>query len=49
MAYNAEIKYINQNHVKAGLCTLAETYTYSSAKFYETEEDDFGFIEHVQE
>lgn len=43
-----KIKYIHQNPVKAGLCTLAETYTYSSANFYEMGKDDFGFIEHVQ-
>ncbi len=43
-----KIKYIHQNPVKAGLCDLAETYQYSSAKFYETGKDDFDFIEHVQ-
>ncbi|OIQ95979.1 hypothetical protein GALL_219760 [mine drainage metagenome] len=43
-----KIKYIHQNPVKAGLCNLAETYKYSSAKFYETGKDDFGFTEHVQ-
>jgi hypothetical protein len=25
-----------------------KTYKYSSAKFYETGKDDFGFTEHVQ-
>ncbi len=43
-----KIAYIHQNPVKAGLCSLAELYKYSSANFYETGKDYFGFIEHVK-
>ena len=41
--------YIHCNPVKAGLCNLPEEYKYSSAKFYETGVDTFGFITHFQE
>jgi len=34
------------NPVKAGLCKHAEDYKYSSAKFYETDIDDWEFITH---
>jgi hypothetical protein len=34
------MEYIHYNPVAAGLCTSAEEYRYSSAKFYETGEDD---------
>ena len=43
-----KIKYIHQNPVKAGICKEAEAYKYSSAKYYETGKDDFGFIEHIR-
>ena len=39
---------LHQNPLKAGLCSLVELYKYSSAGFYETGKDDFGFIEHIK-
>ena len=43
-----KIHYIHQNPVKAGLCKYAEDYKYSSAWFYETGTDNFGFVAHVR-
>lgn len=45
------MEYIHNNPVAAGLCVNAEDYKYSSAKFYESEEDEpiaigFGFLTH---
>ncbi len=44
--YEQKLDYIHWNPVKAGLCKLPEDYKYSSARFYETGIDDFGFITH---
>jgi putative transposase len=41
-----KLDYIHANPVKAGLCTLPEHYKYSSARFYEANEDEWGFITH---
>ena len=38
---------INQNPLKPRLSNFPEKYKYSSAKFYETGVDGFGFIEHI--
>lgn len=38
--------YIHDNPVKAGLSKRPEEYYYSSARFYETSEDEFGFLTH---
>lgn len=46
--YEQKLDYIHWNPVKAGLCKLPEDYKYSSAKFYETGIDDFGFITHYK-
>jgi len=43
-----KVSYIHNNPVKAGICSLIELYKYSSAKFYETGIDDFGFLEHIK-
>ncbi len=43
-----KLNYIHQNPVKAGLCNNPEEYYYSSAKFYETGIDDFGFLTHFR-
>ncbi len=43
-----KLNYIHQNPVKAGLCKFPEEYYYSSAKFYETGTDDFGFLTHFR-
>jgi putative transposase len=44
-----KIEYIHYNPVKAGLCINPEDYKYSSAKFYETGVDEFGFLTHINE
>jgi putative transposase len=44
--FNQKLNYIHNNPVKAGLCSLPEDYHYSSALFYESGIDHFGFIEH---
>jgi putative transposase len=41
-----KLNYIHQNPVRAGLCSHAEEYKYSSAKFYETGIDNGGFLTH---
>jgi len=46
--YEQKLDYIHWNPVRAGLCELPEDYRYSSAKFYETGIDDFGFITHFR-
>ncbi|MES2774784.1 MAG: transposase [Bacteroidota bacterium] len=42
--FEQKFLYIHYNPVKAGLCALPEEYYYSSAKFYETGVDNFGFL-----
>ncbi|MFI5155093.1 MAG: REP-associated tyrosine transposase [Chitinophagales bacterium] len=44
-----KFEYIHFNPVKAGICELPEDYKYSSARFYLTGKDDFGFIRHYDE
>ncbi len=44
-----KMEYIHYNPVAAGLCTYAEDYKYSSAKFYESGRDEFGFLTHWME
>ncbi|MDA0194535.1 MAG: transposase [Bacteroidetes bacterium] len=46
---NQKLEYIHYNPVKAGLCNLSEDYTYSSARYYELNKDDWGFITHYEE
>lgn len=41
-----KLDYIHENPVKAGLCKHPEDYLFSSAYFYETGEDNWGFITH---
>ena len=41
-----KMEYIHNNPVVAGLCAIAEDYKYSSAKFYKSGEDGFGFLTH---
>jgi putative transposase len=47
--YQQKLEYIHWNPVKAGFCNLPEQYKYSSASFYETGVDDWGFITHYNE
>ena len=44
-----KLNYIHWNPVRAGLCTLPEEYKYSSARFYETGIDDWGFLTHYRD
>ncbi len=52
--YNREtakqkIDYMHYNPVKAGLSEKSEDYRFSSAAFYELNQDDWGFITHYAE
>jgi len=40
------MNYIHHNPVEAELCSCPEKFKYSSAKFYETGIDKFGFLAH---
>ena len=44
-----KLEYIHWNPVKAGLCKLPEEYKYSSALFYETGIDNWGFLTHYKD
>ena len=44
--YRQKLDYIHWNPVKAGYCKLPEEYKYSSALFYETGIDNWGFLTH---
>lgn len=44
--YIQKMEYIHNNPVTAGLCSYPELYKYSSAKFYEKGEDEFGILTH---
>jgi len=46
---NQKLDYMHYNPVKAGLCERPEDYPYSSAKFYELNQGDWGFITHFAE
>jgi len=41
-----KLNYIHANPVRAGICKFPEHYKYSSARFYETGIDDWGFLTH---
>ena len=43
--YQQKLQYIHYNPVKKGLCKNPEDYHYSSALFYETGKDNWGFLE----
>jgi putative transposase len=47
--FNQKLDYIHWNPVKAGLCKLPEEYYYSSALFYDTGIDNWGFLTHANE
>jgi hypothetical protein len=44
-----KLRYIHYNPVKAGLCILPEEYKYSSAEFYLTGVDKWGFLTHYRD
>jgi hypothetical protein len=41
-----KLDYIHNNPMKAGLCENSIDYEYSSARYYELNEDNWGFITH---
>ena len=43
--YLQKLQYIHDNPVKKGFCKVPEDYHYSSALFYETGKDNWGFLE----
>src|SRR5690349_9465781 len=47
--YIQKLDYVHWNPVKAGICKLPEDYKYSSASFYETGIDNWGFLSHYCE
>ena len=47
--FRQKLDYIHWNPVKAGLCKLPEEYKYSSALFYETGVDNWGYLEHYRD
>ncbi len=44
--YRQKLDYLHRNPVKTGFCKLPEEYKYSSALFYETGIDNWGFLTH---
>jgi REP element-mobilizing transposase RayT len=44
-----KLNYIHWNPVRAGLCNWPEEYKYSSAMFYETGIDNWGFLTHYRD
>ena len=44
-----KLKYLHQNPVRAGLCKFAEEHKYSSALFYKTGIDNWGFLTHIRD
>ena len=44
-----KLRYIHENPVRAGICKLPEEYKYSSALFYETGVDNWGFLTHYND
>jgi putative transposase len=45
--FRQKLVYIHMNPVKAGICLLPQDYKYSSALFYETGIDNWGFLTHI--
>lgn len=43
-----KLNYVHNNPVKARLCIYPEEYKYSSARFYETGEDEWGMLTHYR-
>ena len=44
IVFNQKLKYIHNNPVKAGICSLPEEYEYSSADYYELNKSKWDFI-----
>ena len=44
-----KLNYMHYNPVRAKLCKLPEDYRFSSCRFYELNEDEWGFITHYED
>ena len=44
--YQQKLNYLHQNPVRAGLCKVPHQYKYSSALFYKSGIDNWGFLSH---
>ena len=44
-----KLKYMHENPVRAGICRYPEQYKYSSALFYHTGIDNWGFLKHIRD
>ena len=44
-----KLKYLHENPVRARICRFPEQYKYSSALFYHTGEDNWGFLTHIRD
>ena len=44
-----KIDYMHYNPVKAGLCRVPEDYWYSSYRFYQLNQDEWGFLTHYED
>jgi len=47
--YLQKLQYVHWNPVRAGICNLPGDYAYSSAMFYETGIDKWGFLTHYRD
>ena len=47
--FRQKLDYLHNNPVRAGICKLPEEYKYSSAKFYNTGVDNWGFLSHYRD
>ncbi|MES2795249.1 MAG: hypothetical protein V4683_04745 [Bacteroidota bacterium] len=47
--FEQKLEYVHFNPVKAGLCNLPEEFYYSSANFYKSGIDKFGFLSNSDE
>jgi putative transposase len=47
--FHQKLNYIHLNPVRAGICKVPEQYKYSTAKFYETGLDEWGFVSHYND
>ena len=47
--FQQKLNYLHQNPVRAGLCLFPEQYKYSSALFYKTGIDNWGFLTHYRD
>jgi putative transposase len=43
-----KLDYLHNNPVRAGICSFPEEYKYSSARFYKTDIDNWGFLSHCK-